>query len=73
MHIDAFYYGFALTAIGVVLGLWKEKRKFDRTNSAGVEQFPSFGRKMVATTFDGLLYWSAIASLFVGLFILAFA
>lgn len=73
MNIDVYYYGIFLTVFGLGLGLWRKKRQFDRTNSAGVEQFKSFGRKMVATTFDDLLYWGAIASLFVGLFILAFA
>lgn len=73
MHIDVFYYGILLTSIGLALGLWREKRKYDRTNSAGIQQFPSFGRKIVAETFDGVLYWGAIAALFVGLFILAFA
>ena len=72
MHVDVFYYGILLTSIGLALGLWRQKRRFDRTNTAGVEQFRSFGRKMVATTLDGLLYWVAIASLFIGLFILAF-
>jgi len=72
MHVDAFDYGIILTIIGVVLGFWRLKRKFDRTNSAGVERFRSFGRKMAAETFDGLLYWGAIGALFVGLFILAF-
>ena len=72
MHIGAFEYGVLLTAFGVALGLWKEKRKFDRTNSSGIEQFRSFGHKMVATTFDDLLYWVALGCLFVGLFILAF-
>lgn len=73
MDIDVSYYGIFLTIMGVVLGLWTKKRKFDRTNSAGVEQFKNFGRKMVATTFEGVLYWVAVALLFVGVFILAFA
>ncbi len=73
MHIELTDYGVILTVIGLVLGYWRQKRKFDRTNFAGVEQFPSYGRKLVATTFDDLIYWGAIGSLFSGLFILAFA
>ena len=73
MNSGAYALGITLTVIGLGLGLWNRKRKFDRTNSAGVEQFRSFGGKMVATTFDGLLYWIALALLFVGLFILAFS
>lgn len=73
MDSSVYALGFVLTVIGLGLGLWKAKRKLDRTNTAGVEQFRSFGGKVVATTFDGLLYWVAIALLFVGLLILAFA
>ena len=73
MNLSVEGYGVFLTIIGLALGLWKGKRKFDRTNEHGVEQFRSFGGKMVATTFDDLLSWVAIGSLFVGLFILAFS
>ncbi len=72
MHLDVYGYGIVLTAIGLFLGFWKLKRKFDRTNTSGVEQFSSFGRKMVATTIDEILHWVGLAALFVGLFILAF-
>ena len=73
MDSSVYALGFVLTVIGLGLGLWNRKRKFDRTNSSGVEQFRSYGGKVVATTFDGLLYWIALALLFVGLFILAFS
>jgi hypothetical protein len=73
MESGVYVLGIVLTVVGISLGLWKAKRKFDRTNAHGVEQFRSFGGKMIATTFDDLLYWAAIASLFVGLFILAFS
>ncbi len=73
MHFSVYELGIVLTVIGVGLGLWKGKRKFDRTNTVGVEQFRSYGGKVVATKFDGFLYWIALALLFVGLFILAFA
>jgi hypothetical protein len=73
MDSGVYALGLVLTVIGLGLGLWNRKRKFDRTNRAGVEQFRSYAAKVVATTFDGLLYWIALALLFVGLFILAFA
>ena len=73
MNIGVFEYGMVLTAIGTGLVLWNQKRKFDRTNRYGVEQFRSFGRKVVATAFDEILSWVAIGSLVVGLFILTFS
>jgi hypothetical protein len=35
--------------------LWMKKRKFDRTNSVGVEQFESYSRKLAATFLDRCL------------------
>jgi len=72
MHLDADAYGVLLTVTGLGLSFWRLKRKFDRTNSAGVESFSGFGQKMVATTLDGMLQWVGLASLFLGLLILAF-
>ena len=72
MHFSIFDYGIVLTIIGLFLMFWKLRRIFNRTNSFGVEQFPSFGRKMVGTTFDGILNWVGLAALGVGLFIIAF-
>jgi hypothetical protein len=42
-------------AFGVILGLWRRKRKFDRTNAYGVEQFSSYWGKLGATTKDRFL------------------
>lgn len=64
--------GIVLTAIGFFTFLWREKRKFSRTNGIGIEQFRSFSGKMVATAFDELLRWASLGLFFVGLFILAF-
>ncbi len=64
--------GYALVILGPALFLWREKRKYGRTNSAGVEEFRSFGAKMGATAFDGLLSWLSMAFLGIGLLILAF-
>ena len=63
--------GSIVLVIGLGLFLWRKKRKFERTNSAGIEQFQSFGGKLTATAFDGVLSWLSLSSLFVGLLILA--
>ena len=73
MNVSAVDAGFILTAIGLFMFLWREKRKFGRVNVIGVEQFKSFSGKMVATATDELLRWASLGMLFVGLFILAFA
>lgn len=71
MEFTAAALGIVMLVIGLVLVLWKKKRKFERTNSAGIEQFQSFGGKLTATAFDGVLSWLSLSSLFVGLLILA--
>ena len=63
--------GIALLVIGFGLVLWKKKRKFDRTNTAGIEQFRSFGTKIGAILFDGIFGWMGLISLFAGVVILA--
>jgi len=73
MPIDAMSLGFVLAIVGIGLFFWREKRKYDRTNTAGVEQFNSFVGKIAATSLDELLRWIAIGLLFVGLFMMAFA
>jgi len=72
MPIDAMSLGLVLAIAGTGLFLWREKRKYDRTNMAGVEQFRSFVGKLAATSIDELLRWSALALLIAGLFMLAF-
>lgn len=73
MDFDPSLLGLVLAVVGVGLGLWREKRKYDRANTAGVEQFGSFAGKVAATSLDELLRLFCLAFLFVGLFILAFA
>jgi len=63
--------GIFLMAIGSGLILWKKRRKFERTNVFGVEQFHSFGGKLTAKVFDGFLSWFSVIFLFSGLLILA--
>ena len=59
--------GVGLVIAGVGLLLWRKKRKFDRTNRAGIEQFHSFGVKIRARLLDGVLTWLSLICLFSGL------
>ena len=68
--------GFVLSGVGLLIAgtgffLWMKKRKFDRTNPAGVEQFPRFGRKLAAVSADKVLAIMSIVSLSAGTLILA--
>ena len=65
------YLGTALLILGAVLFLWTKKRKFDRTNFAGIERFPSFGRKVGALLLDYFLLSIALTCSLSGLLILA--
>lgn len=48
-------YVFLLAFVGIACFLWANKRKFDRTNASGVEQFPSFRKKLAGQFFDAVL------------------
>ena len=72
MDWGAEYVGTILLFVGVFFVLWKRKRKFDRTNNFGVEQFSSFWGKLGAKTKDGLIGVTALMLLSSGLLILAF-
>ena len=63
--------GGALLALGTVFLYWMKKRKFDRTNSAGIEQFRSFGIKLKSVFFDGFLGWLALLCNIAGVLLLA--
>lgn len=56
---------------GVAFFLWLRKRKFDRMNAAGIQQYSSFGRKLVATAMDYVLAMLSIGFLLVGVLGLA--
>lgn len=45
---------------GGVLGIKARKRKFDRTNSYGVERFPSYMTKVASKTKDHILNGGAM-------------
>ena len=72
MEWGAEYVGSILLVVGALLALWKRKRKFDRTNSFGVEQFSDFWGKLGARLKDGLLGLMSLVLLSAGLLILAF-
>ena len=48
MDWGAEYIGMLLLALGVALTLARRKRRFDRTNPFGVEQFSSYWGKLSA-------------------------
>ena len=72
MGWGAEYIGALLLALGLALTLAKRKRRFDRTNPFGVEQFPSYWGKLSDNIKDGLLRYLALIFLFAGLVILGF-
>ena len=63
--------GVAAVIIGAVLYLWRNKRKFDRTNAAGIEQFKGYSVKLSAQLGDGILWLLAVACLMWGVIGLA--
>ena len=64
--------GIALLAIGFGLGLWRKRRKFYRTNAAGVEQFKSYSGKLKGTLLDGMLHVLSLFLLIMGAVTLGF-
>jgi hypothetical protein len=48
-------YCLLLAAAGMALVYWGKRRSFVRLNQLGVEQFPSYGRKVVSKLADGTL------------------
>ena len=72
MDWGAGYTGTALVVLGALLAFWKRKRKFERTNQFGVEQFPSYRRKLTATAMDRLVGFGSFGLLTAGILFLAF-
>lgn len=72
MEWGAEYVGSILLVVGALLALWKRKRKFDRTNSFGVEQFSDFWGKLGTRMKDAILGFAALLLLSAGVLILAF-
>jgi hypothetical protein len=65
------FYCFLLVVGGGVLVFWAKRRAFLRTNSFGVETFPTYGRSLLARIADGTLFASGIGMIGSSLLILA--
>jgi hypothetical protein len=63
--------GIALVLGGIASAVWLKKRKFDRTNEAGIERFPSFSASVFSRTFDALLWFASATCLFSGVIVVA--
>ena len=64
-------FGIAAIIVGTALYLWRNKRKFDRTNQAGIEQFKGYAGKLAAGLGDGILWLLAVACVMGGVIGLA--
>jgi hypothetical protein len=51
---------------GGCLAYWIKKRRFNRINQYGVEQFKGFGDKVIAGSIEKILWWVALSCIFVG-------
>lgn len=72
MGWGAEYIGALLLALGVSLTLVRRKRRFDRTNQYGIEQFPSYWAKLGTNLKDGLICLISLLLLSAGLLMLGF-
>ena len=66
------FMGMLLLALGAVLTLVRRKRRFDRTNQFGVEQFSSYWVKLGVNVKDGALRYVSLILLTSGIVILGF-
>ena len=71
MDWGAGYFGTVLVIVGGLLALLKRKRRFDRTNQFGVEQFPSYRRKLATTSMDRIIGFGSLGLLTAGVLLLA--
>lgn len=72
MGWGAEYLGMLLLTLGAALTLVRRKRRFDRTNQFGVEQFSSYWLKLGVNTKDGALRYISLILLTAGIVILGF-
>ena len=72
MAWGAEYAGILLLALGAALTLARRKRRFDRTNQFGVEQFSSYWVKLGVNIKDGALRYISLILLTAGIVILGF-
>ena len=64
--------GIALLMLGAIFTVWFRKRRFDRTNAFGVQQFINYWSKIGAVVKDLILKSSAIILISAGILVLAF-
>jgi hypothetical protein len=72
MEWGAEYIGALLLALGVALTLAINKRRFDRSNQFGIEQFPNYWAKIGSKIKDGIQRYVSLILLSAGLVILGF-
>jgi len=69
MTLDAL--GRDLAILGAVLIYWRNKRKFDRMNSARIEQFPGYSRKLGFRLADLILVALGLITMTAGVLVVA--
>jgi preprotein translocase subunit SecG len=63
-------YGTIILIVGIILRYFMYRRKFNRNNAYGVQQFRNFEHKSVAQPFEKLVRIIAIALILFGAFLL---
>ena len=61
---------FGFIAVGVASLIWRDKRRYDRTNEHGVQQYRNYWNKIKGESFDTLLSGMGYLGLFAGIFVL---
>ena len=59
-------YSLLFLMTGSCLVYWIKKRRFNRINRYGVEEFKSFGDKVIAGTDEKVLWWAVLFCIVVG-------
>ena len=59
-------YSFILLLTGSCLAYWVKKRRFNRINHYGVEEFKSFGDKIISGTIEKTIWWFALCCILAG-------
>ena len=59
-------YSIILLFAGGFLAYWVKKRRFSRINQYGVEEFKSFGDKVVASSLEKAIWWVALLCILIG-------
>jgi hypothetical protein len=65
--------GLILLAIGLLIRYYIGKRRFNRRDIAGLQQFPTYGRAVFTTLWETLFLIIGNLCLLAGLFLLALA